>query len=180
MILPVPFYSQHLDVVDPYWQSRACGMACIKMLLESTGTAVPSLDAMIARGNELGAYGPTGWIHAGLIQVAHSYGASLERKEWRLSESISADELNTEGVNFVIEELHAGRPVIVSAIKKFVEADKFHMVILVGLDEQDGIVNGFYYNDPDTISKAELSAAFVSFDHFKTAWRKMAIVKKAL
>lgn len=175
MKLNVPYYSQYLNVTDVAWQPRACGIACLKMLLEAKGGHTPSLDEMITLGDAIGAYGEHGWKHDGLIALAHQYGAKLSHAEWRQSDEKSPDELNEEGIAFLINELRAHRPVIISAIKKFREADKFHMVVLVGLEEKDGAVTGFYYHDPDSETRSEGEHQFVPLEMFRAAWRRMAI-----
>lgn len=175
MKIKVNHYSQYLDVTDPMWQPRACGVACLKMLLDSRGTETPPLDEMIAQGCAIGAHGEWGWKHDGLIALARQYGAKLSRNEWRKSESKTPEELNEEGIMFLISELIAKRPVLVSAIKKFEEADKFHMVLLTGFDERDGAVIGFYYHDSDTTVRGEGENLFVPIDTFRAKWRRMAI-----
>lgn len=170
-----PYYSQYLGVADIAWQPRACGIACLKMLLESRGVQTPPLDEMILQGEALGAYGESGWKHDGLMALAKQYGVKLSRNEWRQSETKTPDELNEEGVNFLISELRAGRPVLVSAIKKFQEDDKFHMVVLTGFEEKDAILTGFYYHDSAAQSRGEGENLFVPMDIFRTKWRKMAI-----
>ena len=175
MKISVPYYSQYLDVTDPMWQTRACGVACLKMLLEAKGEHPPSLDEMIAQGCSIGAHGEWGWKHDGLIALARQYGAKLSRNEWRKSESKSPEELNEEGIKFLLSELIAKRPVLVSAIKKFEEDDKFHMVVLTGFEERDGAVIGFYYHDSDTTKRGEGENLFVPIDIFRTKWRRMAI-----
>ena len=182
----VPYYSQYLDVADELWQPRACGVACLKMLLEAKGEHAPTLDEMIAQGCAIGAHGEYGWKHDGLIALARQYGAKLSRNEWRKSESKSLEELNEEGVNFLISELRSGRPVIVSAVKNFEEDDKFHMIILTALEEKDlpapdtarqadGTVVGFYYHDSDTTKRGDGKNLFIHIDMFRAKWRKMAI-----
>lgn len=175
MKINVPYYSQYLDVIDELWQPRSCGVACLKMLLDSRGDHPPSLDEMIAEGNAIGAYGEFGWRHDGIIALAKKYGVKLSRAEWRQSETRAPDELNEEGITFLISELRAGRAVMVSAIKKFKEADKFHMVVLTGFKESDGQVTDFYYNDPDAHSRREGENLFVPVNTFRTKWRRMAI-----
>jgi len=175
MKILVPYYSQYLDITDEMWQPRACGIASLKMLLESRGAEMPLLDEMTMQGNAIGAYGDSGWKHDGLIALAKQYGVKLSRAEWRKSESKSPDELNVEGVNFLISELRAGRAVIVSAIKKFEELDKFHIVVLTGFEEKDGAVIGFYYNDSDAHTRADGESQFVPLDIFRSKWRRMAI-----
>ncbi|MFZ2303452.1 MAG: C39 family peptidase [Minisyncoccia bacterium] len=175
MKINVPYYSQYLDVTDELWQPRACGVACLKMLLEALGEETPTLDEMIAQGCAIGAHGEYGWKHDGLVALARQYGVKLSRNEWRKSESKTHDELNEEGINFLISELRAGRAVIVSAIKKFQEADKFHMVVLTGFEEKDGVAIGFYYHDSDTTQKGDGENLFVPMDIFRSKWRRMAV-----
>ncbi len=175
MKIKVPYYSQYLDVTDELWQPRACGVACLKMLLGSKGEQTPSLDEMIAQGCAIGAHGEYGWKHDGLVALAKQYGVKISRAEWRKSEEKTADELNDEGIQFLISELRAGYPVIVSVIKKFQEDDKFHMVVLTGIEEDCDVVTGFYYHDSDTQKKGEGENLFVPIDTFRAKWRKMAI-----
>ncbi|MBI5078007.1 MAG: C39 family peptidase [Candidatus Yonathbacteria bacterium] len=175
MKILVPYYSQYLDVSDELWQPRACGVACLKMLLESRGGQTPSLDEMIVQGCAIGAHGEWGWKHDGLVALAKQYGVKLSRNEWRKSETMSPDELNEEGIEFLISQIRAGNAVIVSAIKKFQEADKFHMMVLTGFEEKNGSVAGFYYHDSDTTRRGEGENLFVPLDIFRSKWRKMAI-----
>ncbi|MHB1118362.1 MAG: C39 family peptidase [Minisyncoccota bacterium] len=177
MKLSVQYYSQFLDVKDPAWKLRACGIACLKMLLETEKVKTPSLDQMIQDGVALGAYGPSGWIHSGLIALAGKYGVNLSRAEWRTSDTKIADKLNKEGIAFLVAELRARRPVIVSAIRHFKEVDKFHMVTLVGFKGRGLGVAGFYYHDPDSLTREGGEHQFVPIETFRSAWRKMAIFR---
>lgn len=175
MKIAVPYYSQYLDVTDTKWQPRACSVVCLKMLLESKGVQTPSLDEMIAQGDAIGAYGESGWKQDGIIALARQYGARLPRAEWRQSDIKTPDELNEEGITFLISELRAGRAVLASAIKKFEEENKFHLVVLTGFEEKDGVVTGFYYHDSDTQVRGEGENLFVPIDTFRSKWRRMAI-----
>ncbi len=179
MIIKVPYYSQYIDVVDKNWRPRACGVVCLKMLLGAQFVRTPSLDEMIRQGEAIGAYGPSGWTHDGLVSLARKFYTKLSRAEWRQAEGKTSDELNDEGIAFLISELRTGYPLIVSAIKNFEEADKFHMVVLVGFEEEDGMVTGFYYHDSDAHHPKEGKNLFVSIDIFRTAWRRMAIFDSA-
>lgn len=175
MKLIVPYYSQYLNVTDPEWQPRACGVVCLKMLLDSKHVQTPLLDEMIAQGDAIGAYGESGWKHDGLVALAKQYGVKLERAEWRQSDTKTSDELNEEGINTILRQLEIRSPVIVSAIKNFEIKNKFHMVLIVGAEIEEGIVKGFYYHDPDSYTETKGAYQFVPYGIFSTAWRRMAI-----
>ena len=175
MQIPVPYYSQYLDVTDTTWQPRACGLVCLKMLLEASHIQTPSLNEMLVQGDAIGAYGEWGWRHDGLIALGKQYGARLSRAEWRQSETKTDEELSDEGIAFLVAQLLARRPVAVSAIKNFEVADKFHLVVLTGFEEEEGLVTGFYYHDSDTQVRGEGENIFVPMDTFRAKWRRMAI-----
>lgn len=180
MRLDIPYYSQYRDVTDPEWQKRACGVVCLKMLLDARGLETPSLDEMIQDGVTLGAYSENGWLHEGLIALGTKYGGELYRKEFRKKDTDpeTALKLNHEGIDTILHELEAGRPVIISAIKNFEISNKFHMVLLVGAEIEEGVVKGFYYHDPDSYTENKGAYQFVSMSIFSKTWRRMAIFSK--
>lgn len=180
MKIKAPYYSQYIDVEDKEWQQRACGVACLKMLLESNGIKTPSIDEMIKNGVVLGAYSENGWLHDGLVSLGEKYGAKLYRKEFRKkdADTDTLDKLNIEGIDMIIGELYECRPVIISAIKNFETRNKFHMVLVVGAEIEDGVVKGFYYHDPDSHTEAKGEYQFVTFTTFLDSWRRMAIFYK--
>lgn len=169
MRLDIPYVSQHLDVSDAYWQKRACGMACVKMVLDFLGKDAPSLDELVWQGVRINGYGPSGWIHAALLSIFDMYGVVAERKEFK------TDEFCEVGISEIIASLETGLPVIISAIKNFREADKFHMVLVVGYEKNEGGIAGFFYHDPDAEIREEGMNRFVAFEEFKKHWRQMAI-----
>jgi hypothetical protein len=63
---------------------------------------------------------------------------------------------------------------MVSAIKKWSEENKYHMIVLVGFEKEAEEIKGFYYNDSD-YKDEEGKDLFVDIDTFKKYWRKMAI-----
>lgn len=188
MRLDIPYYSQHRDVADPEWQKRACGVVCLKMMLiqqndllgDARGIQTPSLDEMIQDGVTLGAYSENGWLHEGLIALGAKYGGNLYRKEFRKkdADTETAERLNCDGVDMILRELEAGRPIVISAIKNFEVSNKFHMVLLVGAEIEEGIVKGFYYHDPDSYTDAKGAYQFVPMSIFSKTWRRMAIFSK--
>lgn len=174
-ILSVPYYSQKIDVSDAHWKERACGILCLKMALDFLGTKTPSSDTFIKEGVSAGAYGEWGWTHAGLVSVASSFGVSMKRKEFRSQDSQEAEQLLKEGINELIASIEKRKPVLISAIKKWSEEKKFHMMVLVGFETDTKGLHGFYYHDPDAFTEREGKNQFVPVDTFKKHWRRMAI-----
>jgi hypothetical protein len=171
MRLIVPYSSQHKDVADAYWKKRACGMACVKMTLDFFKKDAPSLDDLIWQGVRIDGYGPSGWLHSALVSIFDMYGIRAERKEFKAAD----DGLFETGISEIVRSLEEGMPVIVSAVKKFEETDKFHMVLLVGFEKEDDKITGFRYHDPDTETPEEGMNRSVSFEQFKKHWRRLAL-----
>jgi len=167
MKLDVPYYSQFLDVNDPYWMPRACGMCCLKMVLDFFGEKTPPLLEMCRTGEKEGGYSKHGWFHDYLLKVARGYGLEAERGE-KIGEIM--------GLQKIHDELKDGRPVIVSVSKHSLGQNKFHMVLLTGYEEnENGTVFGFYYNDPESLYVEEGKGLFADIKDFKRDWRRMAI-----
>ena len=181
MILEVPHYSQHLDVHEKKWKRKACAVVCIKMLMDAKSFKTPSIDDLIQEGVSLGAFGVSGWIHSGLITLASKYNVTLSRAEWRKSETKTSETLLDEGVGFLSNKIREGSPTMVSIVKYFKPWDsdsryqKFHIVVLVGIKEKDGNLEGFFYHDPNTQTQGRGKNKFVSLGMFKKSWRRMAI-----
>lgn len=179
IILKVPYYSQHRDVKDPEWKERACGVIALKMALDFLGAQTPAPDEFIKRGVAAGAHGQWGWIHTGLVSLASSFGIAMERKEFRSEDAHKAQELLAQGIDELVASLSSGKPVLISAIKKWFEEKKFHMMVLIGFEMDKGVLTGFYYHDPDALSPEEGKDQFVPIQTFKTYWRRMAIFTKS-
>jgi len=175
MKLDVPYYSQKIDVKDTNWKNRACGIVCLKMVLDFYGKDTPGLDELIKIGVEMNAYGSSGWIHQGLVNIATQLNLTIYRKEFRSNDYEKVQELLSQGLNEIVESLKDGNPVLVSAVKKFKEVDKFHIVTLTGFKGDSQNPEGFYYHDPDALTKKEGENLFVSIGIFKKYWRRMAI-----
>jgi hypothetical protein len=170
LLLTIPFYSQHLNV-NEYWRDRSCAMACAKMVLDAGHKKSPFLDKLISEGKETYGYNPErGWTHFAISGILEKYGISSERKEYK-----GSDELFEIGVRDIIFALKKGNPVMISAIRKWEEEKKFHMVLFVGFERNDGRTEGFYYHDPDAENEESGKNLFVSFGRFKKHWRRMAI-----
>ncbi|GMQ95127.1 MAG: hypothetical protein BMS9Abin13_238 [Patescibacteria group bacterium] len=187
MKLKVPYYSQKIDVKDPGWKDHGCGITCLKMVLDfHAKESVPSVDDLIQEGISMdGLTKEYNWKHDALVNIARNYGLHAYKQEFKshtfdISEkkfhiSKHEDTLTKDGIKKIVSILQTGLPVIVSAIKKFKHTDKFHMVVLVGIEGDESDLKGFYYHDPDAESVEEGKNQFVDMETFKTHWRKMAI-----
>lgn len=174
-VLDVPFYSQYANVHDPQWKERACGILCLKMVLDFLGARTLAPDEFLKKGVLLGAYGTWGWTHDGLIAVADSFGIAMRRKEFRSKDYKEKEKLLHAGIDELVSSLVHDKPVLISAIKKWVEKKKFHMMVLVGFEMDEGGIKGFYYHDPDAYTAGEGKDQFVPTGTFKKHWRRMAI-----
>jgi uncharacterized protein YvpB len=161
MKLDVPYYSQYRDIKDENWQRRACGLVCLKMVLDFHEAETPEINELLKLALEKGAYHETnGWIHDKLLGIAESFGVAAYRKERLKNE----DELKVF--------LDKGNPVIVSiSAQRFLPEfeNKFHQIVLTGYDK-----DGYFYNDSDSQGDNE-NGLFVSTEKFGKYWRKMAI-----
>ena len=189
IVLDVPYYSQWLDVKDKKWQSRVCGIVCLKMVMDffanKDGRKNPSADDLIKENEFINGFGSFGSDHESLIMLARNHGFHAYRQEFKslhndyannkIKTSSHENRLTDEGVDKKVRKLENGFPVIVSAIKNFSEKDKFHLVVLTGFKKENGKLKGFYYHDPDSSDSEEGMHKFVDIDTFKKHWRKMAI-----
>lgn len=166
-ILNVPYRSQHLDVEDKDWQSRSCGILCLKMAMDFYYKDDKEIMELIKIGISKGGHSSSGWKHDVLVQMAKDAGLSSFRKEYKEDEG--------KGVEDIFNFLKNGNPVLVSVVKNFSERDKFHMVLLTGFEDENNKIKGFYYHDPDSIDREEGKHKFVPIETFKKYWRKMAI-----
>lgn len=167
MKLDIPYYSQYLSVSDPYWMPRACGVACVKMVLDSYKKETASLEEMIEAGHADGGYGPSGWFHDYFVALFKVYDIDAYRKE-------GMDE--KEGIQEIQRALEAGNPVIASIVKYILEQTKFHMVVLVGYTKDaQGNVKTLLYHDPEGVSEEQGAYREVDIETFLSGWRRMAI-----
>lgn len=174
MVITTPYYSQRVDVTDVDWQWRSCGIACVAMVLARNNIKL-SLDDLIREGRSIGAYREgIGWVHAGLVELAARHGAPLARKEFK-GEGDEGSRLLDDGVNQIVAAIENGRVVLVSAAKGFDDPTKPHLVLVVGVEIEEGVVKGLYYHDPDAYTEKEGKGQFVTLDRFKRFWRKLAI-----
>ena len=166
MKLKVPYYSQYEDIKDKVWRDRACGLVCLKMVLDFNKIKTPEIGEFLKIALDKGTYHEfNGWIHDKIVELAKDFGMEACRKEEMENEQELKDFLD------------GGNPVIVSiSAKRFLEEfeSKFHQVVLTGFKLDNCELKGFYYNDPDYQGE-EGKGLFVDRETFGKYWRKMAI-----
>ncbi len=164
MKLDVPYYSQFLDVNDPFWMLRACGATSLKMVLEYHGVSVPEIVTLCNDAKERGGYDlENGWVHDYLVTKAQECGLQAERKEG----------LTT--LTEIFEALNVGNPVIVSVEKRVLEQKRFHIVVLTGYDN-DVIT----YHEPEATNKEKGKHRTCDIETFMNYWRGKAIFIKKI
>lgn len=176
MKLLVPYYSQFVDVDDPFWMLRACGAVSLKMVAEYHGKVLPDIVSLCNEAKEKGGYDmQNGWIHNYLVTKAIEFGLQAHRTE---REVPIVDE--------IIASLEAGNPVIVSVEKRVLEQKRFHMLVIVGYEKGDKVdpsteefqihpSHGFYYHEPESTDKIRGQYRFCDVETFKEYWRGKAI-----
>lgn len=165
-ILPVPYFSQYLDVGNSTLGLTACGMTSAYMALKYYGHKNGTLKSFVEKGVQDGGYGDSGWVHDYLVQIFNENNISCKRKEKM-----------GEGDVFEIQKhIKKGNPVIVSIQNISFDRRMFHMVLLVGIRESvEGNLEGFFYHDPAGLRREEVSNLYVSIPVFLQYWRRMAI-----
>jgi uncharacterized protein YvpB len=159
MKLSVPYYSQFADIQDPFWMLRACGAACLKMVAEFHGATVPDMVSLCNEAKDKGGYDMTnGWVHDYLVKKAGELGLQAHRKE------------GLTDIGEIIASVEAGNPVIVSVEKRVLEQTRFHMVVVVGYENENVI-----YHEPESTDKEKGQYRTCSTETFMNYWRRKAI-----
>lgn len=185
-ILDVPYVSQYLIGRDSDGLSRACGAACVKMLLDYRGQNVDFFSLLREGQTIKGAYiSGIGWAHVGLTALLRNHNVGAYAEEFR---SIDVDTKNQEFRPSPYEAGHVERgiqkiagkildwkhPVIVSGIKNWNEKDKWHDMVITGVEKEGDEIKGFFYHDPDDENEPG-DNRFVDKETFRRYWRKFAI-----
>lgn len=161
----VPYYSQFLDIQDPFWMLRACGAVSLQMVLEFFGKDKRDLveickEALLKEGYHI----ENGWVHDYLVSYAQSHGLCSYRKE------------QVEDVSEIANHLQKYGPVIVSVEKRVLEQKRFHIIVLTGYElDETGIVTHFYYHEPESTNKEKGQYRKCDLNQFMNFWRGKAI-----
>jgi uncharacterized protein YvpB len=158
-VYTVPFYSQFSDISSPEWKKVGCGITSLAMLIDYYQPKEVTVDELLKRGIDAGAYSDAGWSHAGLINLSHKYGLKGE------SHDLSGSSMEA-AFAALKTELKNG-PVMASVHYTFTPTNPIpHIVVVSGVS--DGKV---YYNDP----AGKSGNGSISIEKFQGAWKKRYI-----
>jgi hypothetical protein len=149
MIIPVPRRRQYFDVErwrqDGFpssedaesWGHRACGLACVAMLIEHYTGQRPTLSGLLWEGLRRDAYCPQGWLHAGLAGLLDERGVASAPMPLSYPDVLASVVLG-------------GTPVIASVSDEFpVDGRRGgHLVVVTGVAVESGGVSTVFFNDP--------------------------------
>lgn len=175
-IIDLPYFSQLRDIEAEEWKRRGCGVAVIAMVVNYyRPEAIQYLDHLIDEANAIRPFTERGWAHDVLVLLAHNYSVLGYREEFKTISDEHQIYFRDAGIEKIAREVTAGRPVIISTVRKFNEEDKFHMVVITGVKQVGEMIEGFYYSDPDYATEKEGKDQYVDLLTFKKFWRRMAI-----
>lgn len=166
MKLEVPYYSQFVDIQDPFWMVRACGAVAIKSVAEFHGIAVPELLTICNDAKEKGGYDmENGWVHDYIVSYFQGIGLNAYRKE------------GLTDLNELLFILETGTPLIVSVEKRVLEQTRFHIIVIVGFEKDaNGAVTHLYYHESESTNKDKGAYRVCDMATFMSYWRGKVIV----
>ncbi len=165
-ILEIPHWGQFIDVSDPIWQGRSCGIVSLAMILDYYNIPF-DIKKLINKGLEIGGYlEGVGWKHQGIVDLAKLYGLQAERIE-------------NEKIKNMIKSIDKEEPVIISIHKHFDVKNEGHLAVLTGYFKEDDKIVTLFVNDPFG-NPYKYKNHLVKYDKFIEGWKKRAIYLKKL
>ena len=183
-ITEVPFYSQKWDLSQwrelgfssqekaEYWERSCCGILCLKMALDAYligrgQKTTPAISEIIKQGLSLDAYTHArGWSHDGLIRLVKDLGF----------EARAFDKIKISGLAELVKRNNF--PII--SIKVAFENNRIlkerlffwkkyggHLALVVGVEEKDGKVAGFYVHHTSIRQEYNWPGRLIPIDRFK-------------
>ncbi len=192
----VPFYSQKWDLSQwqklgfesfedaQYWEKSSCGILCLKMAIDGLLSVEakplsPSIAEYIKKGVEIGAYDDSvGWSHNGLAQLAKEFGFSAESRESggavKLCEMLKQNFLPIVSIKWAFENYRSWKEIIFFW-KKF----GGHLALVVGFEEEEGRLKGFYVHHTSILPDYNWQAKFLPLERFEQGFTGRCIIIKS-
>jgi len=196
MKIEVPFYSQKWDLAQwknmgfnsfedaKYWEKSSCGILCLKMaidtfLLSQRKPLSPPIVEYIKRGIKIGAYRDSvGWTHEGLAQLSKEFNFSAvsmgSTKVVKLCEALRQNFLPIISIKWAFENHKTLK-------EKFLFWKKFggHLALVVGFEEDNGELEGFYIHHTSILPEHNWQYKFVPLEKFKQGFTGRCIIIKS-
>lgn len=172
--MEVPFYSQRIGSdwkskgypnrwAAKYWESRACGIACVRMIVEGLAGVVPPNEySIISSLGWRGGYIPgKGWVHRSLIEYAGRYGITGEWHRAETREQIlelfrdSAEQLGIASVSVGLTPGVRGG----------------HLVVIIDVSER-----GLVIHHPSSDETYEMENWFVPWNRFMDSYAQAIMI----
>ncbi|MGB8815621.1 MAG: C39 family peptidase [Minisyncoccia bacterium] len=190
MKLNIPFYSQYSEEVTEEWQSRACAILCLKMVIGFLDKKVDAMDIIkegLIISNDLSKKGRPqsgytkefGWGHDLLVMLLCNRQVFAYKQEFKsFDNGLTENESPIKfGINKIVKNIKEKFPVIISLAKDITNPRlSGHMVVVSGFEEKNGILSGFYINDPEKKTEMDGKDIFVNIEDFVKSWKKLAIL----
>ena len=187
--LEVPYSSQTTGSVPANWRDSACGIACVKMLIDFLSRENPTMGQLLQEGLLIDGHRDGGWLHEALIRMLRNHGVLAYRQEFRaatvdlgaqemfVDESPYSSKFIDEGMVKIIRHIDLELPVIASVSSGFGNNKSPHMVVISGYKFRDANTEneGFYVHDPDDRDTERREHQFISFQKFAKFWRMFCI-----
>jgi hypothetical protein len=181
----INFFSQLDPSVPEEWQRQICGLACVKMIIDSNEEKPIDIQNLIKEGKLIEAYDPeinNGlWTHEGLVRILRNHGILSYAQEFRAVDvnldsgemvpSKIEEHMMQKGMEKIMRFAKKERPVIASVKAGFSQNSDSHLILIKGFKAENGNNQPvFIVNDPLVGEDLE-----ISFDHFLKYWKKFVI-----
>lgn len=140
-----------------FWAWRDCGIACVKMILDSKVGSNKTMMQLTNEGISLGGYilyeegefVDKGWFHASLVKLLQKNGVRAKSKKWQSLNSVAADLSHNKCV--MLSVTIAGRSSILpdgSFLPQEKATSMGHLLLATGLKMSGTEIEGFFVHDP--------------------------------
>ncbi len=162
-----------------YWTDRACGIACVKMVVEAFGGPKRPLMEWIQAGLAIngylvqttpeGAQEERGWIHRSLAQLIEQAGYQAQAQAATLQDIVAQIRLGNLVIASVSYEIGTPKPVTRKG---------GHLVVVLGAVLEDNQLTHVIINNPSGRTQILQQAAEIPIDRFSAGYTGRIIVCK--
>ncbi|AKM78259.1 MAG: hypothetical protein UY31_C0012G0012 [Candidatus Wolfebacteria bacterium GW2011_GWE1_48_7] len=156
-----------------YWSWRACGVACLKMVVDFYALAGKTIGELTYEGVKLGGYDVSadrGWFYKPLLNQAQNYG-------------LTGYTVSHFGIASICELMKKKRFFVASVNPSLIRFDKTgvneepggHLVLVIGCRVKSGAIEGFFIHNPSGKLDETRRKTFIPIDVFNKAYSKKGI-----